>query len=61
MLTTDYLAVTDADALSQLLDLAEVRGGNHHTGLSRSDHQFPPQGLPLLLRRPRGRGGIRGE
>ena len=62
MLTTDYLAVTDADALARLLDLAEVRrAGNRHTGLSRSDHQFPPQGLPLLLSRRRGRGGVRGE
>ena len=51
MLTTDYLTVTDADALARLLDLAEVRRGGRYTGVPRSRDQFPPQGIPVLVRR----------
>ena len=51
ILTTDYLDITDPDALSELLDLCDeqVAGNDQLRGQDLEDHrrEFPPQGISL--------------
>jgi hypothetical protein len=61
ILTTDYLQITDADALARLLDLSETWGDRLAVRLFRDAATSSPQGLPVLGRRRHRRPSLRGQ